>query len=80
MRHQRSIWSTCSCLKVHTCQFHFKNDARANVSEVGDVYRKEFLNICKDMCRVVTVALYNFYTSRLEDIDMLFQTLSGWIQ
>ena len=65
--------------RVCGCQFHFKQQIQKKKNEVG-MLRETFIETCKQLCTVTTVAKYKILKGRLEEMAETVPTLYSWIE
>ena len=56
---------TISDNRLKGCQWHFKNDVRFHMTQVGPEVWDKFVDLCNGMCECTTVAQYNTYMQGL---------------
>ena len=65
--------------RVRGCQFHFKSDVRKMANNISVEMREEFIDICKKLCSVTTVAQYLQVKQQMDDMAMIYP-LKKWIK
>ena len=66
--------------RVRGCQFHFKQQIQKKKNEVPIDMKETFIETCKQLCTVTTVAKYKILKGRLEEIAESVPTLYSWIE
>ena len=77
----RIVYGDESCQdRVHGYQFHFKQQIQKKKNEVPLDMRENFIETCKQLCSVTTVAKYKILKGRLEEMAESIPTLYSWIE
>ena len=66
--------------RVHGCQFHFKQQVQKKKHEVPEEMKEEFMDTCKQLCKVTTVSKYNILNGKLEEMAARVPQLYTWIK
>ena len=66
--------------RICGCQFHFKQQIQIKKNEVPLEMRETFIETCKQLCTVTTVAKYKILKGRLEEMAETVPTLYSWIE
>ena len=66
--------------RVCGCQFHFKQQIQNKKNKVPLDMRETFIETCKQLCTVTTVAKYKILKGRLEEMAESVPTLYSWIE
>ena len=71
---------TISDNRLKGCQWHFKNDVRFHMTQVGPEVWDKFVDLCNGMCECTTVAQYNTYMQGLQNIAEKYPDIKAFIE